>query len=104
MTDRLPPPLLVLFSPRPPVRYLPPTDRAPDDCKKSTIGGVAQYLSQAKEHKEEPYNATESWIQRKWREKFEKKERAAQQLTEGLEKCMCPISLSSPSRFLDMPC
>lgn len=94
MTDRLPPPLLALFQPRPPVRYLPPTDRAPDDCKKSTLGGVAQFLSQAKEHEEIPYNATESWIQRKWRQKLEKKERLAQQLTEGLAKCTCLTTLS----------
>lgn len=88
MTDRLPPPLLALFQPRPPVRYLPPIDRAPDECKKSTIGGVAQFLPQAEEHKEQPYNATESWIQRKWRQKLEKKERLAKQLTEGLHACM----------------
>lgn len=88
MTDKLPPPLLALFQPRPPLRYLPPTDRAPDECKKSTIGGVAQFLPQAKEHEQQPYNATESWIQRKWRQKLEKKERLAQQLTEGLQNCM----------------
>lgn len=91
MTDKLPGQLLVFFSPRPPLRYLPPTNRAPDDCKKSTIGGVAQFLSQAKKHAEEPYNATESWIQRKWRQKLEKKERLAQLLMEGLQTCMHPI-------------
>lgn len=98
MTDKLPPPLLALFQPRPPLRYLPPTDRAPDECKKSTISGVAQFLPPAKEFQEQvPYNATESWIQRKWRQKLEKKERLAKQLTEGLENCMrqTPASLLS---------
>lgn len=89
MTDRLPPPLLALFQPRPPLRYLPPSDRAPEDCTKSTISGVAQFLPQAKEFQEEvPYNATECWIQRKWRQKMEKKERLANQLTEGMQGCM----------------
>ncbi|OQE31990.1 hypothetical protein PENSTE_c001G08666 [Penicillium steckii] len=86
MTDKLPPPLLALFQPRPPLRYIPPGDRAPEDCQKSTISGVAQYLPEAKKFDEEsPYNATDCWIQRKWRQKQEKKEQLANQLTEGLE-------------------
>jgi len=94
MTDKLPPPLLALFQPRPPLRYLPPTTRAPDECKKSTISGVAGYLSRAKEEQpnfdeEHPYNATECWIQRKWREKLEKQELHRQRLEEGLKTCMC---------------
>jgi len=88
MTDKLPPPLLALFQPRPPLRYIPPTDRAPEDCPKSDISGVAQYLEAAKQFKEEaPYNATECWLQRKWREKIEKKEALTSNLTEGLQKC-----------------
>lgn len=93
MTDKLPPPLLALFQPRPPLRYIPPSDRAPEDIKKSTISGVAQYLEEAKKFAEErPYNATESWLQRKIRQKAEKKERMAQLLTEGLQNCMCRTS------------
>lgn len=89
MTDKLPPPLLALFQPRPPLRYIAPTDRAPEDCPKSTISGVAQYLAAAKEFEEEvPYNATECWLQRKWREKVEKKEALTSQMTDGLETCM----------------
>ncbi|KAL4889623.1 U1 small nuclear ribonucleoprotein of 70kDa MW N terminal-domain-containing protein [Aspergillus ambiguus] len=87
MTDKLPPPLLALFQPRPPLRYVTPLDRAPDDVKKSTIGGIADFLPEIKKYEEEiPYNATESWIQRKWREKVEKKERLNKQLTDGIEK------------------
>ncbi|KAH2309211.1 hypothetical protein KXW18_002408 [Aspergillus fumigatus] len=86
MTDKLPPPLLALFQPRPPLRYVPPVDRAPDDIKKSSIGGVADFLGELKKYGEEvPYNATESWLQRKWRQKLEKKERLNKQLTEGLQ-------------------
>ncbi|KAJ5719254.1 hypothetical protein N7493_007709, partial [Penicillium malachiteum] len=81
-----PPPLLALFQPRPPLRYIPPTDRAPEDCAKSTISGVAQFLSEAKKFEDEaPYNATESWLQRKWRQNLEKKERWNNQIKEGLE-------------------
>lgn len=98
MTDKLPPPLLALFQPRPPLRYIPPSDRAPDDCAKSTISGVAQFLAEAPKFKEEsPYNATESWLQRKWREKLEKKEKAKTQVDKGLEGCMSQLqSLLGP--------
>ncbi|KAJ5356577.1 Nucleotide-binding alpha-beta plait [Penicillium concentricum] len=86
MTDKLPPPLLALFQPRPPLRYLPPGDRAPDDCQKSTISGVAQFLADAKTFADEvPYNATESWVQRKLRQKTEKKERLEKQIADGLQ-------------------
>jgi U1 small nuclear ribonucleoprotein of 70kDa MW N terminal. len=93
MTDKLPPPLLALFQPRPPLRYLPPTTRAPEDCKKSTISGVAAFLSRAKEEQptfeeEHPYNATECWIQRKWRQKLEKQESHRVKLDEGVKTCM----------------
>ncbi|KAF7588983.1 hypothetical protein BBP40_004950 [Aspergillus hancockii] len=86
MTDKLPPPLLALFQPRPPLRYVTPIDRAPEDCKKSTLGGIAQYLPELKEYGEEyPYNATESWIQRKMRLKQEKKESIENNVTNALQ-------------------
>lgn len=96
MTDKLPPPLLALFQPRPPLRYLTPVDRAPDDCGKSAIAGVAQFLADAKASTDEvPYNATESWIQRKYRQKVEKKEQQEKQLTDGLQNCMLCLTLLS---------
>lgn len=88
MTDKLPPPLLALFQPRPPLRYLHPIDRAPEDKTKSTITGVAQYLDDLKRYDEEvPYNATESWLQRKWRQKLEAKENMQNGMKEGLGNC-----------------
>lgn len=88
MTDKLPPPLLALFQPRPPLRYLPPTDPAPEDKTKSTISGVGQYLGELKNYEEEiPYNATDSWLQRKWKQKVAKKESLEKGLTEGLQTC-----------------
>lgn len=88
MTDKLPPPLLALFQPRPPLRYLPPIDRAPEDVKKSSLSGIAQYLGELKKYPEEvPYHPTESWLQRKWREKVEKKERFPRELEEMTKDC-----------------
>lgn len=89
MTDKLPPPLLALFQPRPPLRYVTPINRAPEDVKKSTISGISQYLPEIKKYEEEiPYTATESWIQRKWREKLQKKERVHRQVNEAVQDCM----------------
>lgn len=89
MTDKLPPPLLALFQPRPPLRWVTPIDRAPEDVKKSKISGIAQFLPEAKKVAEETeYNPVETWLQRKWRQKLENKERLNKQLTEGLEFCM----------------
>ena len=88
MTDKLPPPLLALFQPRPPLRYIPPADRAPEDKPKSAISGVAQFLGDLGNYeKEVPYNATESWLQRKMRQKSEAKENFQKGLTEGLDSC-----------------
>lgn len=89
MTDKLPPNLLALFAPRPPLRYTQPAERAPDDIKSSKIGGVAGFLDDLKNYGEEvPYNATESWLQRKARLKLEKKERLERHLTEDLNSCL----------------
>lgn len=88
MTDKLPANLLALFAPRPPLRYIPPGDRAPDDLQKSTISGVAQFVNELQKYDEElPYNATESWLQRKARLKAEKKERLEKHITEDATSC-----------------
>lgn len=80
MTDKLPPNLLALFQPRPPIRYLAPTDTAPETRakKESQIGGLAAFLSQLDEYKEEDdYEPTESWLQRRDRLLMEKREQSA---------------------------
>ncbi|KAJ1821051.1 hypothetical protein LPJ60_002848 [Coemansia sp. RSA 2675] len=46
MTSRLPPDLFQLFTPRPPLAPVPPTDRAPDDKPKPALSGIAQYVSE----------------------------------------------------------
>lgn len=77
MTDKLPPPLLALFQPRPPVRYIPPQDQAPEEKAKheSQIGGLAAFLPPLNEYKEtDHYEATESWLQKRDRLRMEKRE------------------------------
>ncbi|MCJ1363582.1 hypothetical protein MMC16_002689 [Acarospora aff. strigata] len=86
MTDKLPPNLLALFAPRPALRYLPPSDHAPEERKTNNIGGVAQFLSRVKEEgigEDVEYHPTESWLQRKDRLKLEKKEKQQTLVTDG---------------------
>lgn len=75
MTAQLPPNLLALFSARPPLRYLPPADHAPEDRRTHPITGVAQYLDQLKA-KQDPddYKPTESWLEKRDRKMLEKQE------------------------------
>jgi U1 small nuclear ribonucleoprotein len=88
MTDKLPPNLLALFAPRPPLRWVPPSDHAPEERKTSTIAGIAAFLPQLNEYKEtDQYEPTESWLQRKDRIKLEKKLKQEKLLKEGPLSC-----------------
>ena len=94
MTHKLPPNLLALFAARPALRYLPPSDHAPEERKTSNIGGVAAFLPALEDYKENvPYEPTESWLQRKDRLKLEKKERQESLVNEGLSRSM---AMSNP--------
>ncbi|KAG4426294.1 hypothetical protein IFR04_000477 [Cadophora malorum] len=74
MTDKLPPNLLALFAPRPPLRWVPPSDHPAEDRKTANITGVASFLPQLEEYKQtDKYEPTESWLQKKDRIKAEKK-------------------------------
>lgn len=91
MTDKLPPNLLALFAPRPALRYLRPSDHAPEERKTNNISGVAQFLSKIKEEgigEDVEYHPTESWLQRKDRLKLERKEKQENLVTEGFDMCM----------------
>ena len=102
MTHNLPANLLALFSPRPALRYLPASDHAPEERKTNNIGGVAQYLSALQDYRENvPYEATESWLQRKDRLKAEKRERQARLLKEGAERSKL---LGSSNQISDAIC
>lgn len=75
MTDKLPPNLLALFAPRPPLRYLPPADHAPEERKTANISGVAAFLPALREEPETPYQPTESWLEKRDRRIRERQER-----------------------------
>jgi len=88
MTDKLPPNLLALFQARPPLRYLPPADFAPEERRTTGIDGVANFVSALQEKKEAekdlPY--TESHLERRDREKLEKQQHQKWLLTEGVKE------------------
>lgn len=78
MTDKLPPNLLALFQPRPPLRYIPPQDTAPDEraTRPSQLSGIAAFLPQLDEYRQtDVYEPTESWLQKRDRKRLEKKQR-----------------------------
>jgi hypothetical protein len=90
MTDKLPPQLLQLFAPRPALRYLPPCDYAPEERRTPAISGVAQYLQAAKDYNDD-YVPTESWLQKKDRQKMERDEAAQYRVTDGYKnECAQP--------------
>ncbi|KAI9733178.1 MAG: hypothetical protein M1818_007296 [Claussenomyces sp. TS43310] len=84
MTDKLPPNLLALFAPRPPLRWVPPSDHAPEARKTANITGLASFLPALQEYKEtDVYEPTESWLQRKDRIALERKQKQEKLLDEG---------------------
>lgn len=88
MTDKLPPNLLALFAPRPPLRWVPPSDHAPGERKTPAISSIAAFLPALQEYKEtDVYEPTESWLQRKDRLELEKKQKQERLVTEGPLGC-----------------
>lgn len=88
MTDKLPPPLLALFQPRPPVKYIPPQDDGPEQkaSKKSRIGGLAAFLPNLEEYKQtDDYKPTESWLQQRDRRRYEKRQKLAEMQKEDFK-------------------
>lgn len=102
MTDKLPPNLLALFAPRPPLRWVPPSDHAAQDRRTPAITGLAAYLPALQEYKEtDQYTPTESWLQRKDRVKQEKKAAHEKIIQEAPKTCeghpLCSTSPFHPS-------
>lgn len=50
MTDKLPAPLLALFAPRPPVRYLEPADYTVERRRTPFVQSIGQFLQEIKAH------------------------------------------------------
>lgn len=88
MTDKLPPNLLALFAARPPLRWVEPSDHAPEKRRTAPIGGVAAFLPELQKYKEtDKYEPTESWLEMRDRKKRETKENVANLVTEGPKQC-----------------
>ncbi|KAG7122378.1 U1 small nuclear ribonucleoprotein 70 kDa like [Verticillium longisporum] len=84
MTDKLPPNLLALFAPRPPLRWVPPPDHAPEQRRTAPVSGIAAFLPALAEYKDQDgYVPTESWLQMKDRKKQEHKAKLEQLAAEG---------------------
>lgn len=88
MTDKLPPNLLALFAPRPPLRWVPPSDFPPEQRRTANISAVADFLPALAEYKDnDGYQPTESWLQARDRKKLEKKAELETLLKEGPKNC-----------------
>jgi U1 small nuclear ribonucleoprotein len=98
MTDKLPHNLLALFAPRPPLRWLPAPDHAPEERKTSKVSSLAQYLPALAAYKDnDGYAPTESWLQARDRKKMEKKTQQEKLLSEVPKDCELPLFQSYPS-------
>ena len=100
MTHKLPPQLLNLFSPRPPLRYLPASDHAPEERITHQISGVAQFLPAIQEYTDTVTPSSgESWFERKERLKFEKRQTETQIGNPAPEKStLGPFPSTNPAR------
>ncbi|CAK7213148.1 hypothetical protein SCUCBS95973_001702 [Sporothrix curviconia] len=84
MTDKLPHQLLALFAPRPPLRWVPPVDHAPEERRTTPVSGLAQFLPALREYKDKDgFVPTESWLQRRDRKAAEHKAEVEKNLVEG---------------------
>ncbi|KAK4630880.1 U1 small nuclear ribonucleoprotein [Fulvia fulva] len=77
MTAQLPPNLLALFQPRPPLRYLPHHDFAPEERRTYAVDGIASFLPALKEKVEAEKDdvVTDSAMQAKENAKLEKQQK-----------------------------
>ena len=86
MTDKLPPQLLNLFAPRPPLRYLPAADTAPEKRKTATVSGIVAFLSQISTY-DQNYVPADTAEQAKEKRRASKLLRNQKLLREGIENC-----------------
>ncbi|CCG81040.2 U1 small nuclear ribonucleoprotein 70 kDa [Taphrina deformans PYCC 5710] len=84
MSAQLGPPLIQLFAPRPPIRYVAPSDTAPEQRRTTKITGIAEYVSLFGQHDQE-YKGSETFEESKKRRREEKKQRHETAIKMGLE-------------------
>lgn len=85
MSAQLGPPLIQLFAPRPPLRYLVPHDDPPEKRTTTSITGVAGFLSFL-ERQDTDYQGTETVEETKQRERAEKRRKYEDAQREALAK------------------
>lgn len=89
MTDKLPPNLLALFAPRPPLRWVPAPDYAPEKRKTAGIDSIAAFLPELQKYKEtDAHQPTESWLEAHDRKKLEKKQAVEELAANVPSSCM----------------
>ncbi|KAK9477975.1 hypothetical protein V1514DRAFT_332507 [Lipomyces japonicus] len=86
MTDKLPPPLLALFAPRPPLRFLAPTDSAPEHRRTAAISGLSQYLDLLNTPVDDGYIRTETGSEEVARRREERKQEHDERIRDGLKE------------------
>jgi U1 small nuclear ribonucleoprotein of 70kDa MW N terminal len=92
MTDKLPPHLLNLFTPRPPLRYLLPGDTAPEKRQTATVSGLAAFLTQINKH-DQNYIPTDTAEQQKEKRRATRQTRNQKSLRDTIENCMFPSQI-----------
>lgn len=83
MTSQLNANLLKLFTPRPPVDYLPPLDRNPAIVRQPLVTGLAEVLDRCKGH-DEGFVPTDSIEERKRKKILDKQNKAKEKLEAAL--------------------
>jgi U1 small nuclear ribonucleoprotein len=80
--------LLNLFAPRPPLRWVEPSDHAPEKRQTPNIGGIAQYMQALRDFKDnDGYVPTDSWLQIRDRKKMEKAEKQQNLVAKATDEC-----------------
>lgn len=88
MTDKLPPNLLALFAPRPPLRWVPPSDVPLEKRRTVPVSGVAAFLPALAMYKDQDgYVPSESWLQMRDRKKMEERAKTEALVTDGPKLC-----------------
>lgn len=85
MTDKLPPALLTLFTPRPPLKFLPAHDIAPGLRSTPRINGVGRFVPVLKEKAASNEETVESPLARKARIQRERAQELQKKLAQELE-------------------